>query len=134
MPFIPYQIAIDNDLQANAKLLFGFIHQFSDENSGCIKENSYFMQVLNVDSDKTIRRYLESLKIKNYIQVSFIEKPNPKNGKIRVITPTGKHIRKHQDAVLYTKNRYIKGQQQYQKGMIPNDIEADWLDDYMKDR
>ena len=70
---IPANIRYDKDIPANAKLLYGEITALCNKKGYCWAKNSYFTDLYQVD-DRTIRRWINALKDKGYINISFKKK------------------------------------------------------------
>lgn len=74
---IPANIRYDNNLCANAKLLYGEITALTNKEGFCWASNEYFSNLYNV-SLRTIQRWILELKTANYIEVLFLENNNEK--------------------------------------------------------
>ena len=78
---IPANVRYDDDLSANAKLLYGEITALCNEKGYCWASNDYFSQLYG-KSTRTIRRWIGDLINKNYIK-SEISK---EDGNLRLIS------------------------------------------------
>ena len=78
---IPANVRYDDDLSANAKLLYGEITALCNEKGYCWASNDYFSQ-LYCKSTRTIRRWISDLTDKNYIQ----SKISKEDGNLRLIS------------------------------------------------
>jgi hypothetical protein len=65
---IPASVRYDNNLTANAKLLYGEITALCNERGYCWASNRYFAQLYNTEQ-RTIRRWIENLKERGYVEV-----------------------------------------------------------------
>lgn len=79
---IPANVRYDDELSANAKLLYGEITALCNEKGYCWASNDYFSQ-LYCKSRVTVSRWISSLIQKGYIK-SEISK---ENGNMRMLTP-----------------------------------------------
>lgn len=112
-------------IHPNAKHLMGLIISLNRGPMGCIASNRYFAEYLGVTT-RSIINYLKNLKDYELINVSEIERETPKNN-IRIIAPTSNIIK----SMETIKKDTIKQYRKKQKNVLPNDIESDWLDDYI---
>lgn len=78
---IPANVRYDDDLSANAKLLYGEITALCNEKGYCWASNDYFSQLYG-KSTRTIRRWISDLTDKNYIQ----SKISKEDGNLRLIS------------------------------------------------
>ncbi len=74
---IPATIRYDNDLCANAKLLYGEITALCNEKGYCWANNDYFSQLYQV-SKKSISRWVKQLLDKGYISSEIIYEKDSK--------------------------------------------------------
>jgi hypothetical protein len=81
---IPARVRYDNSLSASEKLLYGELNALSNKEGYCWANNQYFSNLYEVDK-RTIRRWLEKLKRKQYIKVKVEYVPNSKKVDIRKI-------------------------------------------------
>ena len=79
---IPANVRYDDDLSANAKLLYGEITALCNEKGYCWASNDYFSRLYG-KSKYTVSRWISSLIQKGYIQ-SEISK---EDGNMRMLTP-----------------------------------------------
>lgn len=79
---IPANVRYDDELSANAKLLYGEITALCNEKGYCWASNDYFSQLYG-KSKYTVSRWISSLSKKGYIQ-SEISK---EDGNMRMLTP-----------------------------------------------
>lgn len=82
---IPANVRYDNDLTANAKLLYGEITALTNEKGYCWATNNYFAELYNT-SDRTIRRWISQLSEKGYIVCELFYKEGSKEVEERRIT------------------------------------------------
>lgn len=122
---IPEVVDQDHSLHPNAQKLCGYIIGLSNSQIGCIASNRYFADRLGV-SLPTIKRYLKDLKDKDYINIESI--PRKKRLPIRVIVPT-KNILVSMES---SKKEITKRINKPKSKLLPQDIESDWFDEYMK--
>lgn len=112
-------------IHPNAKHLMGLIISLSRGPMGCIASNRWFADYLGV-SISSVKRYLVDLKEFELIELEEIERKAPK-ANVRIIVPTSKIIKSKEEI----KKSSVKQYQKKQKNILPNDIESDWLDDYI---
>ena len=74
---IPANVRYDNDLNPNAKLLFGEITSLCDKYGYCYATNEYFANLYNV-SKVSISKWISSLIKKGYIESEIIYKEGTK--------------------------------------------------------
>lgn len=115
---IPEIVDRNKNLHPNSKRLCGYIISLSGARLGCIASNNYFADRLGV-SIRTVSRYLEELKLAEYIEVDFIDKPHSNQGQQRIITPTGNII---VDMKTAKKNEYKR-----------EEFKPEWLDSVMSE-
>ena len=70
---IPANVRYDEDLSANAKLLYGEITALCNEKGYCWATNDYFAKLYKV-AKQTISRWIRELKENNYINIQMIYK------------------------------------------------------------
>jgi hypothetical protein len=80
---IPSYVRYCKDLESAAKLLYGEITALCSREGYCWASNAYFSQLYDVD-DRTIKRWLSSLKNKNFIKVEVDTKGNQTSRKIYI--------------------------------------------------
>ena len=66
---LPAEVRYDEDLPANAKLLYAEISSLTDRRGHCYASNEYFMRVFAL-SERTIQNLLNALKRGGYIRIS----------------------------------------------------------------
>jgi len=81
---IPASVRYDNDLPANAKLLYGEITALCNQKGYCWAGNSYFAKLYNKD-ERTIRYWINALRDKGHITIDFELIPGTKEIKNRII-------------------------------------------------
>lgn len=67
---ITADVRYDNDISANAKLLYAEITALSNQHGYCYASNNYFARLYQVDS-RTIRRWIKALEDKEYIEIDL---------------------------------------------------------------
>lgn len=72
---IPANVRYDNDLRANAKLLYGEITALTYKTGICYASNNYFARLYQVDAS-AISKWIKNLQNKNYIEVKYIKENN----------------------------------------------------------
>lgn len=82
---IPLEIARNNDLTPNAKLLFGEILSLTKSTGKCYASNSYFARQMHA-TNKSIINWLRVLKAKNLITCELIYGNSNKCVEKRIIT------------------------------------------------
>ena len=113
---IPATVRYDNDLCANAKLLYGEITALSEKHGYCFASNSYFAKIYGV-SNVTVSRWIGSLKEKGYLSIEIdqengnvrhikIDTPHNKNDK-RVLTKTIRPINKNVKTPINKNDNHI---------------------------
>lgn len=90
---IPASVRYDEDLKPNEKLLYSEITALTNKNGECYATNSYFSGLYKVHKN-TISLWIQNLKNKNYIDVSFVYKDGTKELEKRVIKIEGIPINK----------------------------------------
>lgn len=81
---IPASVRYDNNLNANAKLLFGEITCLCNKEGYCWASNSYFANLYGV-SERTIINWLNSLESNGYITKKLVYKDNTNEVDKRII-------------------------------------------------
>lgn len=122
--YMPRKVLSDKNLHNGTKLLMYEILSLNEMKLGCIAENYYFMKLLNVLSDKTIRNWLKQLKDNGYIKVEMQTRPN-RRGQIRLITPIGNLLQSESKIKQDIKKEMEKDN---------DNSEEDWFTTYMKNR
>lgn len=122
---IPEIVDQDHTLHPNAQKLCGYVIGLSNSQIGCIASNRYFATRLGV-SLPTVKRYLKDLKDKKYIRIDTISRD--KRLPIRVIVPTENIL----VSMESSKKEITKRLNKPKNKVLPNDIESDWFDEYMK--
>lgn len=74
---IPAYVRYDKDLTPNAKLMFGELTALSNDKGYCYATNKYFSELYQV-STVSISKWINQLKEKKYIKVTFTYKYNSK--------------------------------------------------------
>lgn len=82
---IPANVRYDDELIANAKLLYGEITSLCNENGVCWAGNEYFAKLYKVTKE-TISRWISQLHKKGYINVKIFYKKDSKEIDKRVIS------------------------------------------------
>ena len=82
---IPANVRYDNDLSANAKLLYGEITCLCNKEGYCWASNGYFAKLYNV-SKVTVSRWITQLKEKGYIHLGFKVKDESPVEQVRTIS------------------------------------------------
>lgn len=82
---IPANVRYDDDLSANAKLLYGEITCLCNQKGCCWATNAYFAKLYNV-SKVTVSRWITQLKDKGYIYVDFRTNDNTTMEQVRVMS------------------------------------------------
>ena len=82
---IPANVRYDNDLSANAKLLYGEITCLCNKEGYCWASNGYFAKLYNV-SKVTVSRWITQLKEKGYIHLGFKVKDESTVEQVRTIS------------------------------------------------
>ncbi|MDY3939787.1 MAG: helix-turn-helix domain-containing protein [Spirochaetia bacterium] len=82
---IPASVRYDNDLTANAKLLYGEITALCNERGFCWATNSYFAELYGV-SKKSVARWISELCEKGYIKINMKYKEDGKTVDSRCIS------------------------------------------------
>ena len=91
---IPASVRYDQDLTANAKLLYGEITSLTNEKGYCWATNNYFAKLYKT-SNVTISRWIKSLKDKGYITTKIKYKDGTKeieNRYIQICHPINKNV------------------------------------------
>ena len=81
---IPAFVRYDQNLTANAKLLYGEITALCNEKGYCFAQNKYFADLYNVKS-RSITDWIAQLKTAGYIKLKMIYKENSKEIESREI-------------------------------------------------
>lgn len=127
---IPADVRYDEDLRANAKLLYGEITALSNKIGICYASNNYFAKLYKVDPS-AISQWISQLKDKDYIEVNYLKEGGAI--KYRAIKLTG--IYKYKQVFIKDKEGYlektkenntsINNIEEYKEGVY----DYDWLDD-----
>jgi len=72
---IPSYVRYDNDLNPNAKLLFGELSALANDKGYCFATNAYFAKLYEV-SKETISRWISILERKQYIRTEHVKEGN----------------------------------------------------------
>ena len=72
---IPANVRYDEDLKANAKLLYGEITALTYKTGICYASNNYFARLYQVDAS-AISKWVKNLQDKNYISVNYVKENN----------------------------------------------------------
>ena len=150
---VPPWIRYDPELNDFEKLFYIEIRAMTDLKGYCWATNKYFMKLFN-KSESTIKRALNKLKSKNYIDV-FTEKEKGNKRKIFIASyptvindpsPTVKNDPTHSlltnsnkdfnnKDVTHKNYKAFKNKKQYKsKNELPEDVKIDWFDNYLKKR
>jgi len=122
---IPEKVDTDMTIHSNSKRLIGHIISLNRSSLGCLAGNRYLADKIGV-SIPTINRYLTELKDREYIEIDFIERGKNKNPQ-RIIIPSTNIL----NSINATKTKLTNKMKLKDKNLLPRDIEADWLDDYI---
>lgn len=122
--FLPRKVLSDKKLHHGSKLLMYEILSLNELKLGCIAENYYFMQLLNVKSERTIQNWLKQLKELGYIKVKMKTRPS-RRGQTRLIIPIGN---------LLQNEKKIEHDLDVEMQKDKDDNALDWFDEYMKNR
>lgn len=82
---IPADVRYDQDLQPNAKLLFGEITALCNDKGYCWASNQYFAELYNA-SIPSVKRWINALVDKKYIYRKLIYKENSKEVEKRILS------------------------------------------------
>ena len=82
---IPSTVRYDQNLTANAKLLYGEITCLTDQDGNCFSGNEYFAKLYEV-STVSISKWIAQLINANYITVKYVYKEDTKQIIKRIIT------------------------------------------------
>lgn len=85
---IPASVRYDEELKPNEKLLYSEITALTNKNGECYATNNYFSKLYKVHKN-TISVWIQNLKDKHYINISFKYKDNTKEIEKRVIRIDG---------------------------------------------
>ena len=85
---IPADVRYDENIPANAKLLYGEITALCNEKGYCWASNAYFAELYKV-TKKSISQWISSLQENGYIQTELNYKNGSKEVESRYITITG---------------------------------------------
>lgn len=83
---IPASVWNDEELNSNAKLLYGHISTLTIKTGECWASNEYFSQVLNIE-DRSIRRLLDLLEERKHITRKLITEGNNSKRIICIVHP-----------------------------------------------
>src|SRR5699024_31777 len=112
---IPANVRYDENLTANAKLLYGEITAFTNERGYCWASNSYFAKLYGVKKE-TISRWISDLSKRGYIKVEIIHKEgtnqiinryiqiNHKGNDQKVNTPIDQKVKENNTSINNTFN------------------------------
>jgi len=120
--YLPRKILKDKKLNHGSKLLMYEVLSLNEMKLGCIAENYYFADLLNVKSTRTIQRYLEELKVNKYISIKMKTRPN-RRGQTRLIIPTGN---------LLQSSKKIEHDLDIEMQKDNDETKEDWFTTYMK--
>lgn len=82
---IPANVRYDDELSANAKLLYGEITCLCNRDGYCWATNGYFAKLYNV-SKVTVSRWITQLKEKGYIRLDFKTKDETTMEQVRIMS------------------------------------------------
>jgi hypothetical protein len=91
---IPAGVRYDNDLTANAKLMYGEITALTNEKGYCYGTNKYFAELYKV-STVSISKWIKQLNEKSYIRIKYIyfkDTTQIKERRIYIATPLKKSL------------------------------------------
>lgn len=112
---IPANVRYDENLTANAKLLYGEITALTNERGYCWASNSYFAKLYGVKKE-TISRWISDLSKRGYIKVEIIHKEgtnqiinryiqiNHKGNDQKVNTPIDQKVKENNTSINNTFN------------------------------
>lgn len=119
------KVARDKDLLPGARLLMAEIINLNGAPYGCIATNRTLGNYVGVGV-RQVQKYLNLLENKGYIEVKEVEnkKEQDSSSKTRIIVPT--------NLILNDMPTAVKNYKKKQNNKVVDDIESDWLDDYIK--
>lgn len=115
---IPAIVRYDNQLNGNAKLLYGELTALANERGYCWATNQYFASLYNV-SKRTIISWMKQLEKRKYIKIQVFYKPDSKIVDRRHIyilpfpTDTEFYTPSEENFITYGKNHHEGGEENF---------------------
>lgn len=115
---IPAIVRYDNQLNGNAKLLYGELTALANERGYCWATNQYFASLYNV-SKRTIISWMKQLEKRKYIKIQVFYKPDSKIVDRRHIyilpfpTDTEFYTPSEENFITYEKNHHEGGEENF---------------------
>ena len=115
---IPAIVRYDNQLNGNAKLLYGELTALANERGYCWATNQYFASLYNV-SKRTIISWMKQLEKRKYIKIQVFYKPDRKIVDRRHIyilpfpTDTEFYTPSEENFITYGKNHHEGGEENF---------------------
>ncbi len=115
---IPAIVRYDNQLNGNAKLLYGELTALANERGYCWATNQYFASLYNV-SKRTIISWMKQLEKRKYIKIQVFYKPDSKivdRGHIYILpfpTDTEFYTPSEENFITYGKNHHEGGEENF---------------------
>ncbi|EGO7771698.1 helix-turn-helix domain-containing protein [Enterococcus faecalis] len=115
---IPAIVRYDNQLNGNAKLLYGELTALANERGYCWATNQYFARLYNV-SKRTIISWMKQLEKRKYIKIQVFYKPDSKIVDRRHIyilpfpTDTEFYTPSEENFITYGKNHHEGGEENF---------------------
>ena len=98
--WIPIEILADKNLSDKEKIILSIILFLSKENNNCFCTNGTISELLNISS-KQVSKLINSLKAKEYIDITMKYKDNSKQIEKRTIKPIQEKFNTSPSKVLY---------------------------------
>ncbi|HEL7507712.1 TPA: helix-turn-helix domain-containing protein [Enterococcus faecalis] len=115
---IPAIVRYDNQLNGNAKLLYGELTALANERGYCWATNQYFARLYNV-SKRTIISWMKQLEKRKYIKIQVFYKPDSKIVDRRHVyilpfpTDTEFYTPSEENFITYGKNHHEGGEENF---------------------